>query len=402
MIPTRAQVKSLFLGLLDDEASGGAVFLKHAGGPQYFVSGGSVAGSPSTVTLTIGLHSINTGDLITVSGITSTSGNLNDPEVGVSAVSATTISYQVPGSPVYVSGGTVSTGNSSFDTGFQMAYDAIFQALLIGQCPRIKNIVIYTLAPQVLSLTPAVAGITDFGDYIQIRERLTGSSEFFRRLESREELTQRSMTDRLLEFVWREDTFFFVGSTTQRDLEITYFSSATAPTIDSTSIGLDGCLSFLANYAAGIAGPRKGADETGQRCMSFAVGPKYDQGTIGGELFRIIQDRVRSEQKTQIAPRPFTSFRRGLPLWRAPYIAAQQPQGSGTAPAQFTTSDGTITGTIDGVNTQFILAFPVSTANAYRNGVLQTRGLDFFASANLLTFTTAPIPGDVITVEGWV
>jgi hypothetical protein len=291
-----------------------------------------------------------------------------------------------------------------FAAAFGEAYDAMFAAFLQGQVPRIKNIVVVQVAPLTVSLTPATAGITDFADYIQLRERLAGSTELFRVLESREQLTQRAQTDRLLEYVWREDTFYFVGATTMRDLEITYESSGTAPTDDSTLIGVDGSLTFLSNYAVGVAGQRKGYEDMAQRCWNLAVGPKYNEGIAGGELFRMVQARVRSEQKTQIAARPFTAFRRGLPGWRQPYIAAQQPQGIAMAPAQFSTASGTITGTMDGVNTLFYLSYPVATANVYRNGMLMTAGTDYNFGANVITFLAGQIPisGDTITVEGWV
>lgn len=290
-----------------------------------------------------------------------------------------------------------------FTNGFNQAYDALFQAFLVGQVPRIRNIVVVQITPGTTSLTPATAGVADFADYVMLRERLNGSSERFRQLDSREVLTQRTQTDRLLEFVWRLDTFFFIGATTTRDLEITYESSGTAPTDDGTSIGVDNSRTFLANFAAGVTGGRKGYDEIAQRCWSLAVGSKYDQGTMGGELFRLVQAKVRSEQKVQIAPRPFTTSRQGYPLWRAPFIAAPSG-GSGTAPAQFSSALGTITGAIDGSNTQFFLPYPVSTASVYRNGDRLTSGTDYTFGANLITFAALQIPtaGDIITVDGWL
>lgn len=289
-----------------------------------------------------------------------------------------------------------------FAQAFGEAYDALFTAFLVGQVPRIKNIAVVTVTSGTTSLTPATAGIADFADYVQLRERLTGSGNAFRALEPVEQLTQRVATDRLLEFVWRLDTFYFVGATTSRDLEITYESSGTAPTADGTSIGVDASLTFLSNYAAGVAGQRKGYDEIAQRCWSLAVGPKYDQGTMGGELFRLVQAKVRSEQKTQIAPRPYTTQRRQR---MAPFIMAQQPSGVGRgAPTQFSTATGTITGSANGSNPLFILAFPVATVNVYKNGILMTIGTDCTFGANLVTFLGGSIPGmgDVITVEGWV
>jgi hypothetical protein len=291
--------------------------------------------------------------------------------------------------------------DSVFTNGFQQAYDALMQALLIGQCPAIRNVVVYTVMPDTTSFTPADAGITDFADFVTLREKLSGSSELFRDMEAREALTQRTMSDRLIEFVWRKDTFYLVGATTARDVEITYEMSGTAPT--AGAVGIDGSLTFLANYAAGVTGGRKGYDEIATRCMRLAVGPKYDDGVLGGELFRIVQDRVRSEQKTQIAPRPFTTQRQGMRR-AAPFIAAQQPAGTATAPAQFSSANGTITGTIDGLNANFFLSYPVSTSVIYRNGVRMTQPLDVVSNLNVIIFAAGQIPqvGDVITADGWL
>lgn len=290
-----------------------------------------------------------------------------------------------------------------FAQAFNEAYEVMVNALFKGQTPAIRNIVVWPLNALVTSLIPADAGITDFADYVMLRERRTGSADLFRQLESREVLTQRSPTDRLLEFVWRINTFFFVGATNNIDLEITYEASGTPPTDDGTSIGIDNSSTFLSNYAAAVAGGRKGYDEIAQRCWNVAVGPKHTAGQLGGALFDMVQFKVRSEQKTQIALRPFSTFRRGINR-QVPYIAAQQPQGIGMAPAQFSTSNGTITGAVDGVNATFFLAYPVSTAVVYRSGVLMTQPSDVVFGANQLVFQAGQIPqfADVITVEGWI
>jgi hypothetical protein len=217
-----------------------------------------------------------------------------------------------------------------FAPAFGEAYDALFTAFLTNQCPRIELLTQVTVPPKTVSLTPAQMGINDFGDYIYLAERPDGSTDQYRDLAPLDRLPQRPMADRLLEFNYRNDTFYFTGSTNTIDLQVKYESSGEAPTDDGAQILVDGSLTFLSNYAVGVAGGRKGYDEIAQRCLGLAVGPKYDQGTIGGELFRIIQPRVRSRQKVQIAPKPFSAFRR-LGVRRAvPYVAAQQGTTGGT------------------------------------------------------------------------
>ena len=214
-------------------------------------------------------------------------------------------------------------GESVFADAFGEAYDALFTAFLTNQCPRIELITTFTLPPGTTSSTPATMGVADFGDFVYLAERTSGSINPYRDMMPVDRLPQRAMGDRLLEFNYRNDTFYFVGANQPIDLQLTYDSSGEAPTNDATQIAVDGCLTFLANYAVGVAGGRKGYEEIAGRCMSLAVGPKYDAGTIGGELFRIVQARVRSRQKVQIAPRPFSAYRRLFVRRAVPFVAAQ-------------------------------------------------------------------------------
>lgn len=197
-----------------------------------------------------------------------------------------------------------------FAEAFGEAYDALFNAFLNNQCPRITQIASYTLPAATTSLTPATMSITDFAGYMWMRERVSGSTNSFIEMISVSVLSQRAQQTKLVEFVFRNDTFYFIGATGDVDLQLEYEASGTAPSADNTAINVDGCLSFLANYAAGVAGPRKGDDEIAARCFAYAVGPKYNLGTIGGELFRIIQPRVRQMQATPIANRPYSARRR--------------------------------------------------------------------------------------------
>lgn len=288
-----------------------------------------------------------------------------------------------------------------FSEAFGAAYDALFNALLVYQCDRIRIVASTQIAPLTTSFAPSSA-FSDFAEFDEVEERLYGSNDKFVTLAQWDKLPQRDMTDRLLDFEWRFDTFYFVGSTTARELRITYESSGSAPS--SGSINLDGCLTFLACFAVGVAGPLKGDDELAATNMVRAVGQKYDQGVIGGELWRIIQPRVRERQHVQLAPKPYSASRRQL-VRRTPYIAAQQPAGTGVGvPAQFAYSSGTITGTIDGTNAQFFLAYPVTAAQVMLNGVVLTPGTHYTFGANVVNFIAPyiPQPGAEILVTGWV
>lgn len=294
-----------------------------------------------------------------------------------------------------------------FQPAFSEAYDALFTGLLTNQCPRLTNILDVTVPPLTLSLTPAQMGIVDFGDYEWLAERPFGSSDRFQDLTPLDRLSQRQPTDRLIEFVYRNDAFYFIGATGVIQLRVEYETSGEAPTDDATVINLDGCLTFLSNYAAGVAGGRKGYDEIAKRCMLLAVGPKYDLGTIGGELFRIVQTRVRSRQHVQIAHKPFTAMRRIWANRAVPYVAAQQGTTGGGAqnvPIQFSSAQGTIVGLINGSNTVFVLSISgIQQLVVFVNGVAKTGGgIDYTAVNNQITFVTAPTVGQVITAEAYL
>jgi hypothetical protein len=292
-----------------------------------------------------------------------------------------------------------------FAPAFNEAYEALFTAFLTNQCPRIELLTHVMVPAFTYSMTPQDMGVSDWGDYIYLSERRWGSADQFIDLTAANRLTQRQPADRLIEFNYRDDTFFFIGATQPVELEVKYDTSGTAPSGDSIQIRVDGCSPFLSNYSAGVAGGRKGYPEIAARCMSLAVGPKYDMGTIGGELFRIIQHRVRSRQKIQIAPKPYSASRRMIVRRAIPYVAAQMGTtggGSTNVPIEFSTATGSIIGPVNGSNAVFwVNAGDVRRMVVIRNGLGLTDGLDYHAVSNQITFLPGKIPqtGDTITAE---
>lgn len=312
-----------------------------------------------------------------------------------------------PTGAVFTDTPTAGGGPSLFQNAFSEAYDIIFSAFLNQQVPRVENVVQgIIIPPMTTSVSPAEMGINDFADWEWLSERLAGSTDKFIDLVDEDRLTQRAMTDRLLETVWQNNAFQFVGATTVRELQMKYVASGEAPVNDAVQIGIDSSLVFLSNYAAGVAGGQKGYDDIARRCMSLAVGPKFDYGMIGGELFRLTQPLVRSRQNVPVAHKPYTVQRRISGRWRGiPYVAAQAGTTGGGAqnvPVQFSSANGMIAGPIDGVNRVFWLSLGMLSFSLYWNGLLQTLNVDYTALNNQVTFlNVAPQPGDILTAEGY-
>jgi hypothetical protein len=290
--------------------------------------------------------------------------------------------------------------------GIQEAIDVLFEAFVFFEIPRVKVVTTFTVGVGTTSVTPATAGIADMGEIIELRERLSGSTDRYVHIHEVDDLPQRDAVECLGNWEWRGDAFYFVGATTARQVWISYFSTTTQESSfdANASTGVDGALNFLSLYAVSAVGGRKGYNEIAEECRRMAVGNRFDDGVIGGSLFRLCQPMVRARQRVQVAPRAYSITRRLTAHRAAPYIAAQQPAGVGTAPVQFSTATGTITGTLDGVNTTFYLSYPVSTARVFLNGAAMTATIDYTHSVNVITFLAGQIPqaSDTITVEGYL
>lgn len=72
-------------------------------------------------------------------------------------------------------------------------------------------------------------------------------------------------------------------------------------------------------------------------------------------------------------------------------------------PQQFSTSDGSIQGIIDGLNANFSMGVVLHKAEVFRNGQELTLNVDCTASNRFLVFygSHIPQPGDIITVLGY-
>ena len=315
-----------------------------------------------------------------------------------------------PGASVFTDVANPATGAVSvFQMGFSQAVDVLFNNALLQQVPAVEQVtqgIIVPPSPVPFSMTPAQFGLSNFADFEWVSERAAFSNEKFIDLWDEDRLTQRAPKDRLIEYVWQDQAFQFVGCTTVRELQIKWVSSDPAPTSDSAVIQFDNSLNFLANFAAGVTAQNKGYTPIAQRCLSFAIGPKMDFGVVGGELYRLLQPLVRSRQNVQVAHRPYTVARRRIGRWQGvPYVAAMAGTtggGNQSLPVQLTSANGTIVGNIDGVNAVFFLnTGSVLAFQIFKNGVLQTAGLQYAALNTMVTFLPGSVPqsGDVLTAE---
>lgn len=317
-----------------------------------------------------------------------------------------------PSGKVFTDIPTINGGPSLFQSFFSQSYDVLFNAMMAQQVPRVEQVVegiIVPPSPIPFSMSPAEMGINDFADWEWISERTAGSNDKFLDLYDEDRLTQRPAVERLMETVWQNNAFHFVGCTTTRELQLKYAASGEAPTLDATEIGIDSSLNFLANYAAGSVGGNKGYQEMAAKCMLAAVGPKYDYGQIGGMLFYLIQPLVRSRQNVPVAHKPYTTRRRlGAGRRGIPYVAAQQGTTGGggqNVPIEYSSASGGVIGLIDGTNAVFwVNTGNVAQMTVFRNGLAQTPTLDYTSVNNQITFLAAsiPQPGDTITVEAWI
>ena len=292
--------------------------------------------------------------------------------------------------------------------GLGEAVDALNTGFILYEIPRLKIVGTFIIPAMTKHLYPAdivsadfPTGISDFGDLISMEERASGSKDKFIHVWETDDLTQRDPVEILGEFEWRTDQFWWIGSTQAREIRLAYFTTTEELTDFSGSSTIDMSLTFLSKYTAGIIGRRKD-DPNADTYWTQAVGTRYDDGIIGGELFRIIQHRLRGRQRVQVAPKPYSVIRRTL-IRRPPYIAAVQPAGGIGMPAVFDTVNGTITPLPDGFNDTFYLSYPVNSISLSRNGSTLTQPIDYQFGGNQIVFVQAQIPGvgDNLRAEGW-
>lgn len=275
-----------------------------------------------------------------------------------------------------------------FDTalatdGYMEAYRYLRQAMIQDQIPAATKVVTWVFGAGLGSLTPADAGISDFGELIEIAERRAGTTDDWVPLLESEGLLNGSSGSSLGIFEWREDTFYFYASTNTQELRIRYYDSGSPPL--TGPVGIDGSFDFLTCYGAAQIGPSRGYDPN--ECLRLerkALGPRLDGS--GGLLYSLLQPMVRSLQRVQQQPLPYTA---GRPSWRRArpslYIAAPPTQGTVTQVL-------TISGVQDGENPTFQLSQLPQFLELFKNGVLMYPGVSYVLNGTVVTFAWDAIP----------
>lgn len=278
--------------------------------------------------------------------------------------------------------------------GYKRAYRRLREQLIKDQIPGIVSVVTYTLAAGTTSLTPATAGISNFGELVMVEERTPGTTEDFVEVIEVGALTNGEQMSALSVYEWRGEAFYFYGSFNSRELRIRYYDSGVPP--ESGSVGIDGSLDFLSHFGAASVGPSRGYAAV-QELKADALGPRLDGN--GGMLFDLIQPMVRSLQRVQRQPKPYGvdrqySWRRA----RRPLYIAAPPADSGVI------QEFTISGTQDGVNATFTLSQNPQSLQLFNNGILQYEDVAYTRAGTVVTFLTGYIPAstDLLHAEGVV
>ena len=184
----------------------------------------------------------------------------------------------------------------------QMAWERIYNALMKAGVSTIEASVTYTLPANTTQLTPAVAGIANFGEIIRLQE-LVGTR--YVDMSYVGELPQRDAAPNLGVYRWAGEQFNFIGATVDVPLKIVYHASAGL--LDEGSLGLDNVLFVLGPLAASIAGPPKGLSRIAEEQKELVFsGDGTPQNR--GLMYDFIQPMLRTEQ---LAPVQWPAYNAG-------------------------------------------------------------------------------------------
>lgn len=283
--------------------------------------------------------------------------------------------------------------DAKLQTFFELAWLELRAEMLRYHLDFSKNLVEYSLAANTTSLVPATAGISNMGEIILMEERPYGSSDRYTKVTEVDFLPQRDAGILLLEYQWRADQWFFVGATQAISLRIWYYGSGSAAT--TGTVGIDGCLQFIAHRMASLAAYPAGNKEMAKEYYDVARGPAPHRD--GGLLHALLQPMVVASNKVQLQLPCYQAG--GWPsIFRPTGLIVSSGGGDVGAPTTVTP-----TGTIDGANDTFTLTASPLHLNLYLNGILLSEGTAYTLAGSTITMLPGYIPltGAILRAEVW-
>src|SRR3954465_15224358 len=135
---------------------------------------------------------------------------------------------------------------------FGQGYTELRQLMMNWDLQAQQIEALYTLPANTSSLTPAVAGLTNFGEPTRIWEKASGSSDDYLLVESTDILPQVPAGSSLRWYKYKSDTFFFVPATGSRDLKFEYSTTSDSTPSPGDIVPIDGSGRFLGTRTASL------------------------------------------------------------------------------------------------------------------------------------------------------
>jgi hypothetical protein len=107
--------------------------------------------------------------------------------------------------------------------------------MIKDQLPGVVSVVTFTVPALTTTLTPAGAGISNFGELIEIAERTPGTTESFVPMVELGTMTTTDPATTLGWFEWREESFQFYGADVTREVRIRYYDSGVRRRVDQSA-----------------------------------------------------------------------------------------------------------------------------------------------------------------------
>jgi len=176
-----------------------------------------------------------------------------------------------------------------------LAWRELIDEMTLCQDAAVELQALYVLAAGTLTLTPATAGISNFGQLLRLEERPQGSTNvsFFPVQYTETISLPWSPTHRVIYYTWRSQTFGFPPATGPVELRITYLHSGENPT--TGPLGIDNCLTVVGKLAAAYAGPPKGLSGIPKQMRDEVYKDPNHMQTL-------IQPHMREQQERRVQP----------------------------------------------------------------------------------------------------